>query len=120
MNRIILLVSIGFMVWLIRRDTALRKGISPALWIPTLWAGILSSRPVSAWIGFGGGSDSMEGSPLDRVFYFGFILWALIILSKRRVNWSVLVSKNWAVFLFYAYLLVTVLWAESSVVSLKR
>jgi exopolysaccharide production protein ExoQ len=120
MGRLILIAFLIFAFWLIRRDTARRPGISGALWIPTLWVGILASRPVSAWVGFGGGTDTLEGSPLDRLFFFGFIFAAFIIVSRRQINWSDVFSRNWPVFLFYAYLLITVLWAESSVVSFKR
>ena len=62
----------------------------------------------------------MEGSPVDRLFYFGLILAAFITISRRGIDWSFVISKNWPVFLFYAYLLITVLWAESSIVSFKR
>ena len=120
MGRLILIAFLIFAFWLIRRDTARRPGISGAVWIPTLWVGILASRPLSAWIGFGGGTDTLEGSPLDRVFFFGLIVAAFITISRRQVDWSDVLTKNWPVFLFYAYLLVTVLWAESSVVSFKR
>jgi O-antigen ligase len=120
MGRLILIAFLVFAVWLIRTDTARRPGISAALWIPTLWVGILASRPLSAWIGFGGGTDTLEGSPLDRVFFFGLIVAAFITISRRQVDWSDVLTRNWPVFLFYAYLLVSVLWAESSVVSFKR
>ena len=120
MGRLILIAFLIFAFWLIRRDTARRSGISGALWIPTLWVGILASRPLSAWVGFGGGTDTLEGSPLDRLFFFGFIFAAFIIVSRRQIDWSDVLTRNWPVFLFYAYLLVTVLWAESSVVSFKR
>jgi exopolysaccharide production protein ExoQ len=120
MNYLIASVTWGLAIWLIRRDTARREGISFALWVPTLWAGILLSRPLTVWLGFGGGTSTMEGSPLDRAFYFGMILLALIILSKRKMNWTQLVFRNWSIFLFYGFLLVSVLWAESSFVSFKR
>lgn len=120
MSKFILLTFIVFAYWLIKKDGARRAAISKAIWIPTLWVGILASRPLSSWVGFGGGSNSLEGSPLDRLFFFGFILVAFVILSRRQLNWSVVFSRNWPVFLFYGYLLVSVLWAESPVVSFKR
>lgn len=120
MNHLIALACWIFAIWLIRRDTARRHGISHALWIPTLWAGILLSRPLTMWLGFGGGVDTLEGSPLDRAFYFGMIFLALVTLSKRNVDWSRLIAKNWQIFLFYGFLLVSVLWAESPFVSFKR
>jgi len=120
MGRLIALAFWIFAIWLIRRDTALRKGISSALWIPTIWAFILLSRPITMWVGFGAGSDSLEGSPLDRLFYFAIIFLALHTLSKRNVNWSLMLSKNWPIFLFYGYFLVSVLWADSPISSFKR
>jgi len=37
-----------FVFWrLLRKDVAERDGVSHAVWIPTLWIGILASRPLS-------------------------------------------------------------------------
>ncbi len=105
------------------RDAKSRDGISRALWIPTLWAAILLSRPFSTWVGFGsggGGVDSQEGSPLDRLFFFALIVAAIVTLLRRRIAWGALVARNWPIALLYAYFLVSVLWADSPVVSFKR
>jgi exopolysaccharide production protein ExoQ len=117
---LVLLVALAIFWWLIKRDTARREGISSAIWIPTLWVGIIASRNLSAWLGFGGGTDSLEGSPLDRLFFFTMIIAAFIVLCRRRLIWSSVIVDNWAVFLFYGYLLITVLWAEHPFVSFKR
>jgi exopolysaccharide production protein ExoQ len=108
MNRLILLAFWGFAIWLIRRDMAGRKGISSAIWIPTFWVGILASRPDSSWLGFG------------RLFFFGMIFAALITLSKRGLDWGLVISRSWPIFLFYFYLLVSVMWADSPISSFKR
>jgi exopolysaccharide production protein ExoQ len=117
---LILLTFLAFAGWLIRRDKAQREGISSAIWIPTIWVAIIASRPLSMWLGFGGGTDTLEGSPLDRAFYFIMIAAALIVVSRRRVNWSAVIAQNWPVFLFYGYLLISVLWANDPLVSFKR
>jgi exopolysaccharide production protein ExoQ len=117
---LILFAFLYFAYRLIKIDIAYRDGVSKAIWIPTLWVGILASRPVSTWIGFGGGTDTIEGSPIDRLFFFGSIVAALIVISRRPVPWSRFIGANWPTFLFYAFLLVSVLWAESTVVSFKR
>jgi O-antigen ligase len=120
MPNLILLAAL-FLFWrLIKRDIAIRPGVSRAIWIPTLWLGILASRPLSAWLGFGGGSDTLEGSPMDRLFFFAMIFAAMIVLSRRRVLWSAVISANWPIFLFYGFLLVSVVWANSPVTSFKR
>ena len=105
------------------RDTRSRDGISGALWIPTLWAMILLSRPFSTWVGFGGGGggvESQEGSPLDRLFFMGLIAAAIVTLLRRRIAWTAVIARNWPIVLLYAYFLLSVLWADSSVVSFKR
>jgi O-antigen ligase len=118
--QIIRLAFLVWVIWLIRRDAARRDGISGALWIPTLWVGILASRPLSMWFGFGGGIDTLEGSPVDRLFYFGMILASWYVLSQRNIDWGLVFSRNWPIFIFYGYFLVSVLWADSPIVSFKR
>jgi O-antigen ligase len=120
MSDLILIAFLAAAAVLIRRDTAVRDGISAAVWIPTLWVGILASRPVSAWLGFGGGVDPLEGSPIDRLFFFGSIVVAFVIVFRRRPNWMQLVQGNWGLLLYYGFFLISILWAESSVVSGKR
>jgi exopolysaccharide production protein ExoQ len=122
-QRLILYSCFLFAIWAIRRDTKLRDGVSVAAWIPTLWAGILASKPLSTWFGGGIGADAgstLEGSPVDMLFYLSMILLAMVVLSRRQVEWGSLISKNWGVFLFYGFLLVSVAWANSPVVSFKR
>ena len=62
----------------------------------------------------------MEGSPMDALGFFVLILAGLIVLARRNLNWSAVIAQNWPVFLFYFFLLISVLWAHSSFVSLKR
>lgn len=119
MPHLILVACLLGAFWLVRRDVALRPGVSGAIWIPTLWVGVLASRPLSAWIGLGGG-DTLEGSPLDRAFFFALIVASTIVLSRRAVAWGPQLARNWPLILFYAYLLVTVVWANSPLSSLKR
>ncbi len=117
------LIQFGFLLfaaWLIRRDIAMRPGLSRAIWIPTIWVFIIASRPLSAWIGFGGATDTLDGSPMDRLFYMVMIAAALVALSKRNLNWGWLIGRNWPVLLFYAFLLFSVLWANSLESSFKR
>jgi O-antigen ligase len=116
----VLFLSLALSAYLIRKDIAERDGVSKAVWIPTLWAGILMSRPLSMWLNFGGGEDSLEGSPLDRLFYFGMILSALVVLMRRRLVWPRVLSSNWSIVFFYGYLLISVAWAPDSFVSFKR
>lgn len=98
--KLILVVACVIFWRLFKRDNRLREGTSAALWIPTLWVGILASRPLSMWVGFGGGSSTQEGSPMDALFFMVMIFAALVVLMRRRVLWSRLISQNWAILLF--------------------
>ena len=118
--KLILLVSLGLFWWLIRRDIRQREGLSPAIWIPTLWVGIIASRNLSAWVGFGGAADTLDGSPVDRLFFLVMIVAAGIVLQRRGILWSSVFRNGWPVFLFYGFLLISVLWANSPFSSFKR
>jgi O-antigen ligase len=118
--KVILFASLALSWWLIRRDVAQRKGISSAIWIPTIWVAIIGSRPLSMWLGFGGGENTLEGSPLDSIVFFILIFTAFVALARRRLNWFAVICENWPIFLFYAFLLMSVLWANSPVISFKR
>ncbi|MDP3068885.1 MAG: O-antigen ligase family protein [Opitutaceae bacterium] len=120
MQQLILFGFLLFAAWLIRRDIAMRPGLSLGLWIPTLWVGIIASRPVSAWIGFGGSADTLDGSPADRMFYLTMIVAAFITLSRRAFSMQWVLARSWPVVLFYAFLLLSVLWANSLESSFKR
>lgn len=120
MGQIILLVYFALAIWLLRWDDRRRSGISAALWIPTIWIAIALSRPLSKWLGFGGGSNDLAGSPLDRLFHLFLILAAFVVLSRRGLHWGKIISGNWPVLLFYGFFLVSVLWADSPFSSFKR
>ena len=120
MPYLILFTFIAVAIWLLKRDAASRQDISAAVWIPTLWLGIIASRPISLWLGVGGGVNTLDGSPVDRTFYLILIGAALFTLSKRNVNWSAVISRNWPIVLFYGFLLISVSWANSPFASFKR
>ena len=120
MGYLVLAVFAWMALWLLRRDNHRRSGISSVLWVPTFWVAIGLSRPLSMWLGFGGGTDTLEGSPLDRLVHLFVIGHALITLNRRRINWGEIISGNWPVFLYYGFFLVSVLWADPPIVSFKR
>lgn len=119
MGHIILIACLGMAFWLVRRDIAARPEVSRAIWIPTLWVGILASRPLSAWLGLSGG-NTLEGSPLDRIFFFGAIVASAVVLSRRGFAWGPFLGRNWPLVIFYGYLFLTIAWANSPVASFKR
>lgn len=108
---------------LLRLDPARASGISFALWVPLVWMFIVGSRLPSQWFGsrIGVAAQVMEeGNPLDRTVFVVLILMAVAILLARSFNWSVFITRNFALFLFLAFALISVLWSDFPFVSFKR
>jgi exopolysaccharide production protein ExoQ len=99
-----------------------RPGLSGALWLPIIFVLIVGSRPLSMWLsGFVDASGNLsDGTPIDRNFYLVVILVGFYILSRRGFPWSQFIASNKALFFFYGYLLVSILWADSPFSSFKR
>lgn len=116
-SQLILLFSYGLTFWLWRLDMRWRKAGSLALLIPGIWIGIAGSRPVSYWFGGQGGS---EANPIDTLVYLGLIGSAIYVLSRRKLKWVELVTKNKAVFAVYGFLLLSMAWSPMPAVSGKR
>src|SRR5579872_533314 len=77
---------IGILVlFILDREKGVRT--SKALWLPVAWLLIISSRPVTVWLGIApASSDTMylEGSPIDRNIYLGLVAAAVFVLIQRR------------------------------------
>jgi exopolysaccharide production protein ExoQ len=119
-----LLLCLGFLWWLLRRDPAKKSKTSLALWVPLTWIFIVGSRLPSQWFG-GGQTDSaleslQEGNPLDRTIFAVLILLAVGILMSRSFNWSDFFARNFFLTAFLLFALISVFWSDFSFVSLKR
>ena len=113
-----------FIMWLFIRDNRLRPMTSNALWIPLIWIMINGSRHVSAWLNGGIETESpdsyLEGTPLDRNIYIVLILAAIIVLLRRNIDWSMLLTGNKWLFIFFLYLGVSTFWSDYPLISMKR
>ena len=122
--RLALLLTLGFIVYLFRRDFRERPNVTGALWIPLIWLLIIGSRYVSIWLGtFGistGGFSLQEGSPLDALVFFALIAAGLHVLAQRRVTLSEAVANNRCLALFLVYCLVSIAWSDFPFVAFKR
>jgi exopolysaccharide production protein ExoQ len=108
-----------FLLWLERRPS---RGVSPALWIPTLWMLIVASRPLATWFfvagSFNRGNES--GSELDRWVLTALTIAAIIVLVHRRIDWwGSLRTHKWLLLLL-AYMFVSTFWSEITLIALKR
>ena len=113
----------GFIYWLFRTDSK-HRGMSPALLVPFFWLLIVSSRPVSfwlAWIGLNtGGTNNLEGNPVDLVIFLGLIVAAAVILVRRGFSWPEFAGRNVLIIVAYLFLLSSSMWSEHSFPTVKR
>ena len=83
------------------------------------------SKPVTYWVNAGTATQLdldayIDGSPIDRNILIFLMCAGLFVLLRRRVDWSTLVGKHSAVWIFYAYAFLSVSWSDYPLVSLKR
>ena len=116
------ILCVLFITWALWRQRRERPDFDSALWIPLIWLILLASRPLSFWLSPGSmtGGSQLEGNAIDRNLYLVLAAFAILILNRRGVRWDVLIRDNFALCLFYLYLLVTICWAEYPFVSFKR
>lgn len=119
-----LLLASLFSLYLLRRDSRQQPRPSGAVWIPCIWMMILGSRSVSQWLDLGApfqsADDLLDGSPTDRMVYFGLIAAGGIVLWRRQIFWRELFRNNIWLSLFFLYCAVSILWSEFPFVALKR
>jgi hypothetical protein len=123
-SKLALLLTVGFIVFLFRRDSREKSNVSGALWIPIIWMVIIGSRPVSVWLNMFGvnvssGSED-EGSPVDSCFYFAMIVISFYVLSKRQVSLREILQNNGWLAVFFVYCFLAITWSDHPFVSFKR
>jgi exopolysaccharide production protein ExoQ len=115
-----LLLTVMLIVFLFVRDRRDQPATTGALWVPLLWLVIICSRNVSEWVGFGGAIRLSDGSPLDSAVYLALELAGLIVLFRRRVSLSKIISQNPWFALFFLYGALSILWSDFPFVAVKR
>jgi exopolysaccharide production protein ExoQ len=118
-------LTVGFIIWLFRRDVRERPNVTGALWLPVLWLVIAASRPVTVWLNmFGvpvpGMVSPEEGSPLDAFVYGCLIAAGVYVLSNRQVNISKVIQQNPWLTAFFVYCFLAIFWSDFPFVSFKR
>jgi exopolysaccharide production protein ExoQ len=124
MPRLIATIFFAFVIWqLFRLNREGKVRTSKALWLPTFWMFIGSSRNVSEWFygARGGGSERyLEGSPLDRAVLSAVLAVGVIVLLLRSRRVGMLLKSNLPILLYFLYCAISVLWSEFPDVAFKR
>ena len=98
--------------------------MSKALWIPATWLFLISSRPVTSWLGiattFDGSQAYVEGSPIDRAVFMGLLVVGLAVVIVRMDRVGPLLRRNGPILLFFLFCGVSILWSDFPFVAFKR
>jgi exopolysaccharide production protein ExoQ len=114
-------VGVAGLFYLDRGDA---KGVTRALWLPTLWIAIAGSKPVSYWLGVGPANPSQRqitaGSPADAAVFGLLIAAALRVVWRRREQVKPILKLAWPVLLYFAYCGLSTMWSLYTEASVKR
>ena len=116
-------LTVGFIVFLFRRDFREKPNVTGALWIPILWFLIIGSRTITSWLNLCGISmdgSLEEGSPADATVYCAIIIAGVCVLKRRRINLGEILRNNRLLAAFLAFCFVSILWSDFPLVSFKR
>jgi exopolysaccharide production protein ExoQ len=120
-----LFLTVGFIVFLFRRDIREKPDVTGALWLPLLWLLIACSRSFSQWLNiFGlhvsGAASVEEGSPLDACFYLALAIMGFCVLIKRQIHLSEIVLNNGWLIAFFLFCFISIAWSDFPFVTFKR
>jgi exopolysaccharide production protein ExoQ len=119
-----LVLTLGFIAFLFRRDFREKPNITGALWLPILWMLIMASRPPTAWLRIAGlsipGGSWEEGNPVDAVVFLLLTVAGIFVLFRRRVSLLEIVNGNVWLTVFVLYCFVAILWSDFHFVGFKR
>jgi exopolysaccharide production protein ExoQ len=114
-----LALCLAFIFFLLRLEAKQSPDVSKVIWIPTIWMLSAASKPLAAWFR-ASGADPDSGSPIDRAFLIVLIFIALLVLLKRRFDWSSAIKDNSWLMILIIFMLISVLWSGIPGISFKR
>ena len=118
-KQLALLLCSLFVLWLLKYDRRRSDKVSLVLWLPSLWTLCIATRSIDSWLGVTGGSRE-SGGVLDPIFQSCLLCLALIILTKRGLNWSSVARENIWLTMLIGFMLVSVVWSDIPFISFKR
>jgi exopolysaccharide production protein ExoQ len=117
--QIALVLCTVFVLLLLRLSSKQFPETSHALWIPTIYMLMISSKPLGIWFGIGG-MDMEAGSPLDRVVLSVMLCLGIVMLFQRQFSLIHAIHENpWTIILI-GYMFVSIFWSDIPFSSFKR
>lgn len=113
-----LILCTTFVLFLLRLEKHSTRGVSAAVWIPTLWMLMAGSRSLATWFGVTGSNES--GSLLDQIALLGLAVLSIAVLSQRRFDWSGAFRQQKWLLALLAYMFLSAFWSDMTLIVLKR
>lgn len=107
-----------FVLFLLSLDRKQFPEASLALWMPSIWFLMATSKPLGAWFGIGIGGE--QGSVIDRSVLIMLFVLGLLVVVKRKINIIDVLKQNSSVILLLGFMLISILWSDIAFVSFKR
>ncbi|MGZ5133529.1 MAG: O-antigen ligase family protein [Flavitalea sp.] len=123
MHYALLLICIFFTYLLLQKDLKKSDRPSGALWIPLLWMFFSGTKEFSNWfnLGYAYSQDAFEsGNIIDLMFQLSMILFGVVIISQRRINWGQFLAQNKVICLYFLFAGMSIVWSDYPFVSFKR
>jgi exopolysaccharide production protein ExoQ len=117
-RQLALLLCTGFVLFLLRLERRQSASLSAALWIPCLWMLAIASKPLGIWFGTVGSAES--GSLLDRTALSALSVAGILVLVRRRFDWSGALRRHGWLLALLAYMLVSTLWSDIALIAVRR
>jgi O-antigen ligase len=118
---IALMFCMLFVAFLLKLDKAQSRGVSPGLWIATIWTFYCASRPVGVWLSSGSYEmDIEEGSASDRIFLSVLLICGIFILARKKLNWVEVIKDNRWIVMLYVFMALSLFWSDYPWISFKR
>jgi exopolysaccharide production protein ExoQ len=121
-SAVALIIYSAFVIVLLVIERQRNSTASLALWLPTIWMLILGSRPVGRWFDVRTQSydNDPAGSLLDQLVLGTLILGVLVVVFRRKIDWSRILRDNFWLIILILYMGISILWSEIPFASFKR
>lgn len=126
MATVAFLLCTAFVLFLLGLEKRASRGVSLAVWIPTIWMMIGASRPLVTWftstqqLGQVTYANNESGSSLDRWTLIGLAAIGIVLLARRRFDWLGAMRRHVWLLVLLTYMFLSTLWSDITLVALVR
>lgn len=107
-----------FVLFLLSLEGRGARGVSLALWIPTVWMLATASKPLAIWFSVVGNNEG--GSGLDEFLLTTLAIAGMVVLIRRRFNWQRALRRHGWLLALLCFMLVSTIWSDITLIALRR